>query len=156
MIPDRGEQDIDILLFGATADRRKKIVEELRRRGFKAELLFGAYGAVRDSYIARTKVQLNIHQFETSQLEQLRLSYLLNNKRFVVSEATADNPYGDGVVFCKYEEIVERCEYYLKPGMDLERKRIAELGYDHLKRIPTARSMIDALAELVPNESSEP
>jgi len=36
---------------------------------------------------------LNIHQSETLQLEQLRVAYLLNNKRFVVSETSADNLY---------------------------------------------------------------
>jgi hypothetical protein len=147
-IVDPGAQDIDVLFFGVMTPRRQRIVEELRLRGLKTGALYGAYGSVRDAHIARAKIQLNVHQFETSQLEQLRIAYLLNNKRFVVSETSTDNPYGDGVVFCDYEDIGARCAYYLKPNMKAERTRIAKLGHKRLKRIPMTSSMINALSEL--------
>jgi hypothetical protein len=147
-VAKNGEQNIDVLFYGAPAARRIRIIEQLRRGGINAELIAGAYGPVRNDYIARSKILLNIHQFETAQFEPIRVSFLLNNQRFVISETSADNPYGEGIVICNYEDIVERCHYYLKPGMECERKSIAISGYERLKQIPMAESMITALAEL--------
>src|SRR5262249_18781845 len=129
-IKDAAAQDIDILFFGAISERRRLILDQLHKAGFRTAALFGQYGEGRDAQIARGKIQLNVHQFATSHLEQLRLAYLLNNRRFVVSETASDNPYGDGVVFCHYDEIVARCAEYLRPGMDAERARVAQLGHD--------------------------
>ena len=145
------EHDIDVLFYGSFSPRRNSILEELRHRGFKVVALFGKYGMIRDTHIARTKINLNVHQFQTTHTEQLRLAYLLNNKRFVISETSDDNPYGDGVVFCDYNDIVARCTYYLRPGMEKTRMKIAKLGYERLKHIPMARSIIKALAELTAN-----
>jgi hypothetical protein len=150
-INDVAEHDIDILFYGSTSTRRNKIMEELNFRGFKAVFLFGEYGPVRDAHIARAKLVLNMHCLETTHLEQVRLSYLLNNKRFIVSETSDENPYGDGVVFCDYQDIVTCCTQYLKREMELERIRVAKLGYDRLQQIPMASSIINALAELAPN-----
>ena len=149
-ISDVGKHDIDVLFYGSASPRRSQIMEALSNRGFRTKSLFGKYGPERDAYIARAKLVLNIHCFETTQLEQVRLSYLLNNKRFVVSETSDSNPYGDGVVFCDYQDIVARCAYYLGPGMDAERRRIAELGYQSLQKIPMAVSVVNALLELAP------
>ena len=41
--------------------------------------LFGDYGEVRDRWIARSRVVLNIHFYDIKVAEQVRLSYLLNN-----------------------------------------------------------------------------
>jgi len=147
-MPIGAAADIDVLFYGSVTPRRRQILDELQRRGCKTVQLFSKYGAERDAHIARAKIQLNVHQFETSHLEQLRLSYLLNNRRFVVSETPDENPYGDGVVFCDYKDIVDRCVDYLRPEMDAERMRVAESGHDHLKRIPMASAIGKAIAEL--------
>jgi hypothetical protein len=139
--------DIDVLFFGIINDRRTRVIEEIRSRGFNAGPIF-AYGSARDAMIARSKIQLNIHQFELSHLEQLRISYLLNNKRFVISENSEHNLYGEGVVFCDYGEIADCCADYLKAGMDTERIRIAQLGYDSLRRIDTVSFIKSALERL--------
>jgi hypothetical protein len=149
-IKDVGTLDIDVLFYGSISPRRSQIIEALSSRGFRTKSLFSMYGSDRDAHIARAKLVLNIHCFETTQLEQVRLSYLLNNKRFVVSETSDSNPYGNGVVFCDYHDIVARCAYYLEPGMEAERMRIAELGYQYLQQIPMANSIANALAELTP------
>lgn len=149
-ITDAGAHDIDILFYGSTSPRRSQIMEKLTSRGFRTASLFGKYGPDRDAYIARARLVLNIHCFETTHLEQVRLSYLLNNKRFVVSETSDNNPYGNGVVFCDYQDIVDRCAHYLRPGMEEERTRIAEIGYEGLQRIPMTNSIINAFAKLKP------
>jgi hypothetical protein len=147
-IANPAQSDIDVLFYGAINPRRRQIIDELVRRGRRALWMFRAYGQERDDYIARAKIQLNIHQFETTQLEQLRLSYLLNNKRFVVSETPDINPYGEGIVACDYKDLVDRCESYLMAGMEAERARIALLGYESLKRVPMAEAVRGALAEV--------
>lgn len=147
-ISDVSADNIDILFYGSPSPRRKKILDELSSNGHKVMWLFGKYGAGRDAYIARAKLVLNIHCFEALHLEQVRLSYLLNNKRFVVSEFPDMNPYGDGVVFCNYSDITEVCARFLKPEMKSERQRIAEIGYASLKNIPMASSIASALSDL--------
>jgi SEC-C motif len=147
-IIDVDQHDIDILFYGAVSPRRRLILEELQRRGFNTVALFGKYGIDRDDCIARAKIKLNVHQFETSHLEQLRIAYLLNNKRFVISETSDEDPYGGGVIFCNYTDIVSRCAYYLGSGMDAERARIAELGAKNLKQIPTASAISSAIKEM--------
>jgi hypothetical protein len=147
-IVDAREQDIDVLFFGIVTPRRLLIMNELHRAGFETALLTGVYGPARDSQIGRAKIVVNIHQFDTSQLEHLRITYLLNNKRFVISEKSENHPYGDGVVFCDYKDIVPHCAHYLGRGMKEKRARIAKSGHECLKRIPMAKSMINALKEL--------
>ncbi len=145
-VVDNGQHDIDVLFFGAVNPRRQRVLDKLRGRGFRAESLFGVYGSARDAYIARAKIQLNMHQFKTSQLEQLRISYLLNNKRFVISESSTGSPYGNGVVFCDYNDLAFRCAHFLKPGMAETRMQIAHEGYVRLKEIPMESAIAKALA----------
>jgi hypothetical protein len=47
---------------------------------WQVKILFGVYGQERDREMARAKVVLNLHQFALPQLEQIRISFLLNNK----------------------------------------------------------------------------
>jgi hypothetical protein len=128
-------KDLDIIFYGTATERRGVVLEALSSR-CKLRVGFGAYGHDRDQIIARSKIVLNLHQFETSQLEQVRISYLLNNRCFVVSEAAESNPYCDGLVFCAHDRVAECCLDYLKPGMEIELARIAELGYQRLREIP--------------------
>jgi hypothetical protein len=147
-IPMAADTDIDILFYGSVTPRRRQILDELQQRGYNTVQLYSKYGPIRDAHIARAKIQLNVHQFETPHLEHLRHSYLLNNRCFIVSETSDENPYGDGVVFCDYKDIVDRCAYYLKPEMEAERIRIAQSGHEHLKRVPMASSLGKAIAEI--------
>jgi hypothetical protein len=95
---------------------------------------FGVYGARRDHFIARSKIVLNLRSGHTSVMEQPRVSHLLNNRRFVITEDAADNPYGDAVVAAPYEELVDRCLCYLAD--DDGRIRMAERGYAFLADRP--------------------
>jgi hypothetical protein len=126
LIEHRQEKDIDILFYGSVNNRRANILNRLKQRA-KTEVFFGVYGKERDSFIARSKIVLNIHFYPMQIMEQVRLSYLLNNKCFVISECSDHNPYDDGIVTARYDELINVCEYYLtKPD---ERHDIAERGY---------------------------
>jgi len=137
-------KDIDVCFYGACNRRRGVVLDALAAR-VRLEVIFGAYGRERDQAIARSKIVLNLHQFDTSQLEQVRLSYLLNNHCFVISESSGSNPYGDGVVFSDYDRIVESCISHLRPEMDLARAGIADAGYGKLQEIPMVANIRSAL-----------
>ncbi len=142
------KEEFDVLFYGAVNERRRALLAELEARGLNVCVLFNAYGKMRDGVIARSKIVLNVHQFETQRLEQVRISYLLNNRRFVISEAAAENPYGEGVVYSGYEGLVETCVKYLRPGMEVERARVANVGYETLKKFPMTERVKAALEKV--------
>jgi len=125
------DKDIDVLFYGSINERRQAIIDQLKARGLNVVAAFGVYGLRRDRLIARAKVVLNVHYYESKVLEVIRLSYLLANRCFVVSEKGADpdleTAYQDGVAFADYDTLPETCVRYLDdPG---ERLRIAEQGF---------------------------
>jgi hypothetical protein len=138
-------KDIDVLFYGQPTPRRLHVLQELEGRGFQVRALFGVYGSPRDELIGRSRIVLNMHQFDTSQLEQVRIAYLLNNRCFVVSEAADCNPYGDGVVFAPYADLAECCAAFLRPGREAERERIAAVGYANLMATPMRERLEAAL-----------
>ncbi len=127
----RDEEDIDVLFYGSVNDRRQDVLTALRQRGIKTEVLFGAYGTTRDRAIARARIVLNMHYHESKVFEVVRVSYLLANRRFVISEAGCDAQedaeFAAGVVFADYGDLVEACATYV--GRPDERERIAGAGF---------------------------
>ncbi len=106
-------EDIDVLFYGALNGRRYAVLRELHDRGLRVKWLPGAYGASRDGWIARSKVVLNLHYFEAKIFAIVRVSYLLANRRAVVSEHSADptleRDLASGIAFADYDELVDRC-----------------------------------------------
>lgn len=141
-------KDMDVLFYGSMSDRRRRILDRFQSRGARVARLFRAYGPERDRMIGRAKVVLNLHQFDLPQLEEVRISFLLNNRCFVLSESSDHNPYGEGVAFCDYDKIVDCGMSYLRPGMETERARIAAAGFRAIKEIPTIQSVQSALEAL--------
>jgi hypothetical protein len=119
------EPDIDVLFYGSTNERRCRILDALRPKCRLVEL-FGIYGAARDQAIARAKIVLNMHLHGMQIMEQVRLAYLLNNGRFVLSEESAVNPFSEMIATAPYEKLVETCLDYI--GRPNERQAIAEKG----------------------------
>ena len=106
-------EDIDVLFYGSLNDRRARVLDELRRRGLRVEALFGVYGEERDRAISRSKVVLNVHYYEAKVFEIVRVSYLLANRRCVVSERGADpaeeRPFEDGIAFADHGALADAC-----------------------------------------------
>lgn len=127
----KAEEDIDVLFYGSINERRLSILQELKTHGVKVHALFGAYGAERDAIIARSKIVLNIHFYEAKVFEIVRVSYLLANKRFVISErginTTEETAFASGVVFVDYDNLVKTCLDFLSRPED--RIGIAETGF---------------------------
>jgi hypothetical protein len=79
--------------------------------------------------------------------EIVRVSYLLANRRFVISE-TGNDPdvekdFADGMIFAEYERLVETCLDYLP--RQARRRAIAKRGLDAMRRRPQAALLRDAL-----------
>ncbi len=106
-------QDIDILFYGAVNERRQAILNKLTQFDLKVIWLKNVYGNELDSYIARSKVVLNIHFYSSKIFEIVRASYLLNNKKAVVSElddtTEIDDDIRQAVVGVPYDKLVENC-----------------------------------------------
>ena len=83
-------EDIDVLFYGALSERRYAVLRDLHDRGLRVKWLLGAFGASRDAWIARSKIVINVHYWEAKIFEIARVSYLLANRRAVVSERGAD------------------------------------------------------------------
>lgn len=90
VVPQEVEQDIDVLFYGVTNPRRLAVIDALRAKGLNvATSVENGWmtGAARDTFIARAKIVLNMHFFEDVKIFEIaRVSYLLANKKAVVSE----------------------------------------------------------------------
>lgn len=131
-----GEEDIDVLFFGSVNERRLEVLRALEAKGIKVKALFGVYGAARDTLIARSKIVLNLHYYQAKVFEIVRVSYLLANRRFVVSERGMDREdeaeLARGIAFADYADLVAVCEHYLtRPA---QRARIAATGFTLFSR----------------------
>lgn len=140
------DQDIDILFVGSMNDRRHAILKQLTDAGVKVVHAFDCYGLKRDALIARSKVVLNMHFYQAKIWEIVRCSFLLANRKAVVSEKGLDGelekPYYGAVSFTDYDGLVDEClnlvKYddvraaWEKAGLE----RMKEFGQvDFLKRV---------------------
>ncbi|UQX10580.1 hypothetical protein [Candidatus Mycobacterium methanotrophicum] len=143
-------EDVDVLFYGAPYERRYAVLRDLHDRGLRVKWLSGVYGAGRDAWIARSKVVLNLHYWEAKIFEITRVSYLLANRRAVVSECGADpaleRDLESGVAFADYDELVERCVELL--GDERARRELAERGYEIFSARDQAAIVDRALADL--------
>ena len=138
-INSSNQKDIDILFYGSINQRRENIILSLKEHGVNIINLFGVYGQERDSFIARSKIVINIHFYESKIFEIARVSYLLANNVCVVSEEGPDpieKMYSDAVVFSAYDQLVPTCLSLLNN----EEKRI-EISNNGRKIIESCNQM---------------
>lgn len=126
-IPANIEKDIDCLFYGSINERRRKILSSVN-----AHTLFGVYGEELDAYIARARIVLNCHFYESKLFEVVRCSYLLANNKFVISEPGLDKeleePFKDGIAFHEKEEWKDAVKFYLAHPEVMD--RIAAKGFE--------------------------
>ena len=124
-------EDIDVLFYGALNGRRYAVLKDLHDRGLRVKWLPGTYGASRDAWIARSKIVLNLHYWEAKIFAIVRVSYLLANRRAVVSERGADptleRDLESGIAFADYNGLVDRCVELV--GDERARRELAKRGY---------------------------
>lgn len=139
-------QTIDVLFYGSINERRKRIVDELRRMGFNVVARINdAYGKALESLIARAKIVLNVHFYESKIFEIVRVGYALANKKAVVSEVSADDyPHlREGLEIAPYAKIVASCEKLLKSAE--ERTALARRGFELFSKVHEAEYLKVAL-----------
>jgi hypothetical protein len=132
-IPKLPMQDIDVLIYGLTGQKRLDIFHQLSNAGLSTIFASGFYGEARDQLIARSKIVLNINLYDFAQIfEIVRVSYLLANKKAVV--ATLDpNTYIQpeflgAAQFVLPDKIIETCIHFLES--DEERNALEQKGFD--------------------------
>jgi hypothetical protein len=140
-------EDIDVLFYGSLNPRRQEVLDELRARGVKVEALYGVFGPARDAVIARSKLVLNVHFYEAKVFEAVRVSYLLANRRAVVSESGLDSleerAFAPGVAFAPKAELVSTCLALLAD--DEKRRRLAQAGFEVMQQRSVVGSIRAAL-----------
>jgi hypothetical protein len=102
------KEDVDVLFYGKMTPGRKDILQKL---GPKCKLmaLEGCYGEERDEWIGRSKIVLNLHYFPERVIEQVRVSYLLNNSKCVVSEQSEFDPLAPYCEMAPYLTVAQTC-----------------------------------------------
>ena len=131
----KNEKDIDILFMGSVNPRRLEILERLKHKGYKVMMADGGlWGDDRTDILKRSKCLLNIHFYgEDSPLEMARISVLLANKCFIISESGGDNNLErdllKGIVFSNYKDLIKTCDKFLASDMESKRESIANKGF---------------------------
>ena len=141
-------QDLDVLFIGSMNPRRIAVLADIANSGARLEARFNVYGEARDALIARSKIVLNLHFYEARVFEVVRVSYLLANRKCVVSETGADalleEPFEAGVAFAPYDQLAERCMELLN---DSDRRRtVAAHGFDRMTSFSQREYLRQALA----------
>jgi hypothetical protein len=132
----QSKQDIDVLFIGHLNERRKLLYNALCQ---DKNVLFldSCWGEEKLSLISRSKIVLNLHYYSTAIFEWVRVSQLLNNKVFVISEVSNDDvdyhELDGGLIRVAYDEIHKTINYYLQN--EKERLEISEAGYQKLKNM---------------------
>ena len=149
--------DIDVLFYGVLVERRLALQKELAKAGLRTNFAAGVYGSERDALIARAKVVLNVSQFEHgSRFDQVRLSYLLANRKCIVSEGGIDpgleRQYAAGVTFAPHAGLVSECIYLC--AVAAERELMEQRGFDFFSRRLQCDYLREPVAELLRLESS--
>ncbi|AJC21204.1 hypothetical protein [Pandoraea pulmonicola] len=140
-------RDIDVLFYGFVNERRKQVMDRLEAAGLKVVCVTGLYGAKRDDLIARSRVVLNMHFFDSHIFEIVRVFYLMTNGVAVVSEVgpttSVDERYLQGIDASPYDELVDRCIALVKD--DAARLALEKRARQTIARLPQAEVMGELL-----------
>jgi hypothetical protein len=123
-------EDIDVLFYGSRNERRAKILRILQDN-CNLHVVFNMYGKALDDVIARSKIILNMHFYETGIHEIFRTSYLMANRKCVVTEKGKDldleKKYYKSMWFSDYEALASECLNLL--ANKRARDDVAECGF---------------------------
>jgi hypothetical protein len=131
------DQDIEVLFYGGPGGNRLRIFYDLCQKLVRAVFVHGLYGASRDSLIARSKLVLNVNQHpRTNVFEMARVSYLLSNRKAVVSDFSystkIEYDLNDVIVLAATDRVVEECLQLLAD--DARRTKLEESGYEFMTK----------------------
>lgn len=81
------KKEYDIVFFGAINERRKKILDNIKKNKIEIKILTGKFNNELDYYLLRSKYCINIHFYEDSELESDRINICLKNNCCIISES---------------------------------------------------------------------
>jgi len=140
-------QDIEVLFYGSVNKYRKKILEDLLKNGIKTVSLFGVYGTLRDDFIARSKIILNMHFYEGKLFELVRCSYVMANRKCIVSEfgqePELEQKYYKAIAFADYDNLIDKITHLLAD--DALRTSFEKQAFD----VFSQRSQVDILRNIL-------
>ena len=132
------DKNIDVLFYGSINARREHIINKLKDRKINVKTLFGVYGKERDDLIAKSKLILNMHMYDSKIFEIVRVFYLLSNSIPVLTEVGSDTKFNNDFLdlICKstYENIEKNIIYLLEN--DNKRIELGENGLNAIKKFP--------------------
>ena len=132
------DKNIDVLFYGSINARREHIINKLKDRKINVKTLFGVYGKERDDLIAKSKLILNMHMYDSKIFEIVRVFYLLSNSIPVLTEVGSDTKFNNDFLdlVCKstYENIEKNIIYLLEN--DKKRIELGESGLNAIKKFP--------------------
>jgi hypothetical protein len=127
---------IDVLFYGSLNERRLSILNQVKN----IKIIGGDGSNFGNSlwmdYIMRSKIILSVAFYEPSNNDLFRITPLLSNRCFVISEKCIDEDFNNNpnLLTCDKEDIPELCEYYV--NRPLERLEWINKGYDYIKNNP--------------------
>jgi hypothetical protein len=148
-IPKPDTQDIDVLIYGMSGEKRGNAFHRLSHAGLKILFVSGLYGDSRDMLIARSKIILNVNLYDFAQIfEIVRVSYLFANKKAIVAtldqNTEIEEDLNDSVRFTTLEKIVDDCVHLLED--ENERIRLEEDGYKNFIKRDIKEILQEALS----------
>jgi hypothetical protein len=149
-------EDIDVLFYGVLSPRRRAAIQAMTQAGLVVRAVFGVYGARRDALISRAKVVVNIHHAADSELEVIRLSYLMANRKPILTEygpqTHAEPDLLAGVLATPYDELADAAVALVRDPA--ARSALRERGFETFRRrdqvaiLRKAIAATDALASV--------
>lgn len=108
------EKDIDVLFYGLMNKRRQDIIDTLTQNGLNVFVANGIWGDKLNSYIARSKILLNVHYYPITALqEQARMIRWVSTPGVhIVSERSRTNYLN--ITEVSYDELVATCMHIIK------------------------------------------
>jgi hypothetical protein len=136
-IPRPQDQDIDVLIYGSPGRGRLGAFHYVAQAGLTSVFLCGMYGSARDELIARSKLILNINQYEYGKIfEVVRVSYLLANRKAVIADIDADTLIDDdirsAIRIAPPSELVHECERLSSD--DASRRALEAIGFATMEK----------------------
>jgi hypothetical protein len=108
----RDNKDIDILFYGSMNDRRRSVLDKIREKGLKVEVV-GKFGKNLAPYIVRSHIVLNIHYYETALFPIIRFLQPIEQRIPIICENSKMSPHNDwsksGIKFVSYDAIPDEC-----------------------------------------------
>ena len=138
---------IDVLMYGTKNYRRSNIMCKLKEKNINTLFKTFHHLSSQNEMISKTRIVLIINFYESNKpIDFYRISYLLSNKIFIIHEFMQKDDeninFMNNIVCCPYNEIVDRCIYYLKKSQ-IELDNLAQKSYEFFKENYNTKNFIN-------------